>query len=200
MNSENSLVKKYPFFTQLSIEGEHPAKADEILCRAIARIQSAAADPAKICDFVKGIKYKFEDIPQRGLTSRGLIRLNPNGMTEWTVIHELAHAWDASLGWQLSERMRKATRSRFTIPWLHRRFPANARFWYHVGSPPAPCGIDKNFNAKEDFAESVTAYLFPDEARHKASKRNASYEFNGFIHFHDTPRGKFIRELFENGQ
>ncbi len=194
---ENEQLRiRFPFYQRMSIEGERSAKADEILCSAIDRLQKAAVDPLKLCDWVGGVRYYFENIPQRGLTSKGWVKLNPNGMTEWTVVHELAHAWDAAHDWQISKQMSKATHSGFLSKRLHKLFPTNPRFWYRVGLPPAPCGIDKNFNEKEDFAEAVTAYLFPDDARKKASKRNASYEFNGFIHFHDTPRGRYIRKLF----
>ncbi len=93
--------------------------------------------------------------------------------------------------------MRKATHSFWFSHWLHKRYPEDPRFWYHVGSPPAPCGVDKNFNAKEDFAEAVTAFLFPEEAYRKAVKRNFPYESHGYSHFHDTPRGKFIRSLIK---
>lgn len=187
----------FNFYPLLNIEGERAPLADEVLCRAIARLRSCASDPDHLCDWVHAVQFKFEDLPQRGLTSRGLIRLNPKGLTEWTVVHELAHAWDASTGWTLSERMRRSTRSRFPCLWLHKRFPDDPRFWYRAGNPPPPCGIDKHFNAKEDFAESVAAYLFPEKARQKARQRNAAYESFGFVHFHDTPRGEFIKKLFQ---
>jgi hypothetical protein len=199
MNTSSTLEKKYDFYTQLSIEGERTPAADEILCSSISKLQQAFEPPVLPFDWVCAVKYKFEDIKELGLTSKGLVRLNPRYITEWTVVHELAHAWDAANNWLISDIMRKETHSGFWFQWLHAKYREKKLFWYHVGSPPAPCGVDKNFNAKEDFAEAVTAYLFPDEAHRKASKRGYSYEFNGFIHFHDTPRGKFIHSLFRNG-
>jgi hypothetical protein len=192
MSSSQHLSKRFSFFQLMNIEGERKSSADEILCGSIEKIQTCLSNPF---DWINGVSYKFEDIPYGGLTSRGLIRLNPRGLTEWTVVHELAHVWDASLNWQLSEQLRKATNSGFRYPLLHQWFPESPRFFYHVGKPPAPCGHGKRFNAREDFAESVTAYLFPEEAHRRASKRGFSYEFNGFIHFHDTPRGVFIKSL-----
>ncbi len=173
--------------------------ADEILCSAIFRLQQAYVPPVLPFDWVGAVRYVYEDIKELGLTSKGLVRLNPKYITEWTVVHELAHAWDAANNWLISDLLRRETHSGFHFLWLHQRYRERKQFWYHVGSPPAPCGVDKNFTAKEDFAESVTAYLFPAEARRKASKRGYSYEFNGYIHFHDTPRGKFIHSLFRNG-
>ena len=199
MSPSIDIQKKYDFYPQLNIEGQRLPAADDILCSAILRLQQAFIPPVVPFDWVGAVKFKFEDIPQRGLTSRGLVRLNPDHMTEWTVVHELAHAWDAANNWLISDIMRKETHSGFRFHWLHMRFRERKQFWYHVGNPPAPCGVDKNFDAKEDFAESLTAYLFPEDARRKASKRGYSYEFNGFIHFHDTPRGKFILSLLRNG-
>lgn len=199
MNTFSELEKKYDFYPQLNIEGQRTLAADEILCSAILRLQQAYVPPVVPFDWVGSVRYVYEDIKELGLTSKGLVRLNPKHITEWTVVHELAHAWDAGNNWLISDLLRRDTHSGFHFHWLHMRFRERKAFWYHVGSPPAPCGVDKNLTAKEDFAESVTAYLFPNEARRKASKRGYSYEFNGYIHFHDTPRGKFIHSLFRNG-
>jgi hypothetical protein len=129
------------------------------------------------------------------LLTPGKICLNPNGLTIWTIAHELAHAWDAAHQWQLSKWMHKETSSGFISQTLHRWFPEWKLFWYRVGNPPAPCGVDKYFNAREDFAEAVTAYIYPEEADKRASQRGYAYQLWGFTHFHDTPRGRFIREL-----
>lgn len=199
MSASNDLAKKFEFYPLLDIKGMESPSAEELLCASIFKLQQAFVPPVLPFDWAAAVKYKFEDIKELGLTSKGLVRLNPKGITEWTIVHELAHAWDAANGWLISDIMRKETHSGFHFHWLHSNYPNRKQFWYHVGSPPAPCGIDKNFTAKEDFAESLTAYLFPDEARRRASKRGYSYEFNGFIHFHDTPRGQFIHSLLRNG-
>ena len=52
-----------------------------------------------------------------------------------------------------------------------------------------------NFNAMEDFAESVTAYVYPESAKQKAAIRNFPYANHGFEGFLDTRRGQFIKEL-----
>ena len=83
---------------------------------------------------------------------------------------------------------------------LKNRFPEIEFFWYHTGSPPPPCGIDKHFNAMEDFAESVTAYVYPEEASLKALRRKKPYNKYGYSHFHETPRGQFIHELIERSK
>ncbi len=199
MNASNDLAKKFEFYPLLDIKGMNSPNAEELLCTSIFKLQQAFVPPVMPFDWAGAVKYTFEDIKELGLTSKGLVRLNPKHVTEWTIVHELAHAWDAANNWLISDIMRKETHSGFHFKWLHNIYRDRKQFWYHVGSPPAPCGIDKNFNAKEDFAESLTAYIFPDEARRRASRRGYSYEFNGFIHFHDTPRGQFIHSLLRNG-
>ena len=128
-----------------------------------------------------------------GLADKGKITLNTGtGFDSWRVTHELAHAWDANYGWHLSGKMQQALGSGFRHPILHFLFPDNPDYWYDSGDGPPPAGIDKNFNAKEDFAESVTAYLYPDKALILAQQRNYPYE-----NFLETARGKFIQDLFE---
>lgn len=125
------------------------------------------------------------------------ICFNSSGLTAWTVTHEFAHGWDAANGWRFSKQMAKATRSGFLFPRLHLWRPPWKVFWYRVGSPPPPCGVDKHFNAIEDFAESVTAFLYPEEAARRATQRGYPYEKWGYAHYHDTPRGKFVKLLIE---
>ena len=154
-----------------------------------------APDNFRLWSWVENLSVRLEEIPQGGLTSKNLIRLNPTNLTNWTVIHELAHAWDASQGWKLSAWFAGKTGSQINYPLIHHLFPKDKRFWYAVGSPPPPCGSDAYFNRLEDFAESVTAYLFPEEAKRRADQRGWGYETWGYSHFHDTPRGKLIRQL-----
>lgn len=123
------------------------------------------------------------------------IHFNPVNLTEWTVTHELAHSLDSARGWRLSKMMREHTGSGFPCKVLHLARPKWKLFWYRAGSPPPPCGIDKNFNSVEDFAETVTAYIFPEEAYRRAEARGYPYEKWGYGHFHTTPRGRFLANL-----
>ncbi len=154
-----------------------------------------APDNFRLWSWVENLSVRLEEIPQGGLTSKNLIRLNPTNLSNWTVIHELAHAWDASQGWKLSAWFAGTTGSQINYPLIHHLFPKDKRFWYAVGSPPPPCGSDANFNRLEDFAESVTATLFPEEAKRRADQRGWGYEIWGYSHFHNTPRGKLIHQL-----
>lgn len=128
------------------------------------------------------------------------ITLNSRGFSEWTVVHELAHAWDGANGWELSNDMKSSLDAGFNYPILHFLLPNNSDYWYDPGDGPPPCGVDKLFNAREDFAESVTAYIYPDKAIDSAKERNWPYTnpIFGYSYstFFDTPRGQFINALF----
>ena len=145
--------------------------------------------------WLHGLEVRLEQIAYGGLTSRGLVRLNPAGLTVWTVVHELGHALDWSQFSRLSFRLMCATRSYGPWPLLHTLYPLQKQYWYHVGSPSPPCGSDQNFNRLEDFAETVAAYVYPDEAHRRAAQRGYPYEEQGYTHFAQTPRGKFIAAL-----
>ena len=141
------------------------------------------------------------NLDQRGgnnYSSGERLNLNPINLTEWTVTHELSHALDAAFRWQLSHRMRKDTGSGFLSKAIHMTYPNWKLFWYRVGSPPPPCGVDKKFNSVEDFAEALTAFIYPDTAKRKAQERGYPYEKWGYTHFHETPRGRFIQSLLES--
>jgi hypothetical protein len=171
----------------------------EVLDQACADFSSLFEGTAPL--WLRGIQVLIDrTIKSGGLTNPGRVRLSPNRLTKWTIVHELAHAWDFSTGRALSRELKKRTHS-WVNPLgmlkgiLKNRFTDRELFWYHAGSAPPPCGIDKNFNAMEDFAESVTAYLYPEEASLKALRRKKPYNKYGYSHFHETPRGQFIREV-----
>jgi hypothetical protein len=145
--------------------------------------------------WMRGLKVRLMEMKPLGLTGLGLVRLNPRGLTRWTIVHELAHAWDFSSGTRLSRQMQRATHSNGLLALLKLRYPANPHFWYHVGSPPPPCGTDVNFNRMEDFAESVAAFVYPELAKQRAAKRGLPYDMFGYDNFMETPRGKFIGGL-----
>jgi hypothetical protein len=97
----------------------------------------------------------------------------------WTVIHELAHAWDANHRWQLSVALEKYTGGYTNLPlsyfkrlvsqrdsgfWKPEeqpgrrgRFPGCNAAGYFYGDKPS--GSNWAFNRKEDFAESVAMYI-----------------------------------------
>lgn len=108
----------------------------------------------------------------------------------WTVVHELGHAWDANRGSRLSRGLEEYTGG-FTMgrlgkalvpAWVwnycdadNRRPGCNAVGYFYGDIPPK--GSDVNFNREEDFAESVAAYVFPDEAQQWVERwRGTPYE------------------------
>ena len=66
---------------------------------------------------------------------------------------------------------------------------------YDPGMWPPPAGIDMNFNALEDFAESVTAFVYPGEAKGKAEIRRVTYLEYGYTNYYQTPRARYIAKL-----
>jgi hypothetical protein len=90
-------------------------------------IAQAAADFCQVFHLTQSVQQNWlrqliislQSFDYGGLTSYRHMRLNPQGLTTWTVVHEFGHAWDASQFWTLSWRMLWATHSRGPAPVLH---------------------------------------------------------------------------------
>ncbi len=152
---------------------------------------------------VDSTKIYIVHVDQKGgnkFTHNDHIYFSPVRLTEWTIVHEMGHALDASYGWKLSQRMRVELKSYFPVKALHKAFPKWRMFWYRVGSPPPPCGVNDKFNSLEDFAETVTAYIFPEAAKRKAEDSGYAYEKWGYGHFYETPRGRYFQQLLDEKQ
>lgn len=193
-SNEKKLMDKF----ELTLDHEWPEDVLSLFEEACSDLVNALG--CSTPQWMRGLKVRLEAMKPLGLTGLGLVRLNPRGLTRWTIVHELAHAWDFSTGTQLSRQMQRATHSNGLLALLKRRHPTNPRFWYHIGSPPPPCGTDVNFNRMEDFAESVAAFAYPDLAKEKAVKRGLPYSMFGYESFKETPRGKFISRLAASGK
>jgi hypothetical protein len=114
------------------------------------------------------------------LAYKDRIQLSATGKPgSWSVIHELAHVWDAKNQWKLSLALEEYTGG-FTDPSLSKtikgisdrwdagsggaerkpgfygRKPGVNAYGYFYGDRPS--GSNWNFNRKEDFAESVVMY------------------------------------------
>ena len=115
-----------------------------------------------------------------GLAYKDRIKLSEKTQfSDWSVIHELAHVWDAKNQWKLSLALEKFTGGT-TNPllskikkWLpgqwdagvlgaenkagfYGRKPGVNAYGYFYGDKPS--GANWRFNRKEDFAESVAMY------------------------------------------
>jgi RHS repeat-associated protein len=157
-----------------------------------------------------GIEISQDDTRNAaGLTSPHHIKFtnSPNSFSSWTVMHELAHAWDANFGWKLSRELEE-----FTGGYTNKLYaivkraigncdpesmlPGCNNAGYYYSSIPAK-GSDINFDRKEDFAESVTAYFHKAEAQKGVNQyKNTIYE--ELLYYSDytkTLRWKFVDNL-----
>lgn len=129
---------------------------------------------------LNGVAIQKENIGSHGGEAlRHRVSLSKRGtFTAWTVVHELAHAWDANHGWRLSVALEKYTggyTSRLlsffkklfgpsdsgiwkseNLPGRQGRLPGCNAAGYFYGDKPS--GSNWAFNRKEDFAESVAMY------------------------------------------
>ena len=120
--------------------------------------------------------------------------------------------WDGNSGGRLSKGLERYTGGR-TEPWFrygwsltHRGercdeyLPGcNTAGYFYGGIPPK--GSDANFNRKEDFAESVAAYVFPEKAREWLIKtfRAAPEYYEMFVYsdYRETIRWEYVNGLIE---
>jgi RHS repeat-associated protein len=130
-----------------------------------------------------------------------------SSFTYWTVMHELAHAWDANYNWNLSKELEKFTggytnktlsniKTTLNLCDTDHRYPGcNIAGYYYGGK--APKGSDVNFNREEDFAESVTSYFYEEEAENMVRRyKGTEYEKNlYYIDYSQTSRWKFVDTL-----
>jgi RHS repeat-associated protein len=166
-------------------------------------------------DFVRatgGVVVSQEYLGERirGLTSPHRVKLTnaSSSFDTWTVVHELSHAWDANNGWRLSVRLSDFTGGFTNHAWAaikrlagkcdppYNRWPGCNKYDYFYGSIP-PAGSDENFNAREDFAESVTAFVYPDQAQEKVNVYLGTiYEdFLYYRGYENTLRWAFVNNL-----
>lgn len=155
-----------------------------------------------------------------GRTRGGDIYLDDD-WTDWTMAHELGHRWNNAWFRQPETALRTSLNAG-KIEWLKRLLRRFEKWltkilgsvgiktridwkalWYHPGSAPPPCGVDRNFNASEDLAESFAATIFPEDARERAlnaAKRIINRVVNwdwgqNFLDFKQTPRGQVMQAI-----
>lgn len=136
---------------------------------------------AAFAQHVGGIQVKKANIGTHGGEAlKHRISLSEKGsFSSWTVIHELAHVWDANHDWKLSVALERYTGGYTSRPlsvlkrlfgkrdsdiWKPEdkpgrrgRLPGCNAFGYFYGDKPS--GSNWAFNRKEDFAESVAMYV-----------------------------------------
>lgn len=197
MSAAQTLLTSAKYTFRYPVEGTFSDRQVTLLNTSLERFFDVVGDGLGGTLLASGMNIRFGHKGGNNFRLPYQIRFTPNNLTEWTIVHELGHALDASYGWKLSQRMRIETGSGFLIKSFHRAFPKWRLFWYRVGSPPPPCGVNDKFNSLEDFAETVTAYIFPERAKEKAASRGFNYEKYGYAHFHETPRGRYFQKLLD---
>jgi RHS repeat-associated protein len=114
------------------------------------------------------------------------------GFDKWTVVHELAHAWDGNKLGLLSWNLMNFVGASYVLP---QQLPSGDKYIYDPGVWPPPAGINIQFNHLEDFAESLTAFVYPQEAKDRASTRGISYGNYGYTNYYQTERAKYIAKI-----
>jgi hypothetical protein len=80
-----------------------------------------------------------------------------------------------------------------------RRLPGCNLFGYFYGDVP-PAGSDRNFNRKEDFAESVTAYVYPALVQQRVEPFKDDERYRELLYYTDytrTQRWAFVDGLIK---
>jgi hypothetical protein len=152
------------------------------LFAAIELMAGVMNGPKKFKGCIKSVRFERNDTGSAlGLAYRDRIQLTKKtAFSSWTVVHELAHVWDAKNDWKLSLALQKYTggfTSRFAsslkryflprqwdaqrkgpgkTPGLYGRKPGCNAHGYFYGDKPS--GSNWSFNPREDFAESVVMY------------------------------------------
>jgi hypothetical protein len=158
-----------------------PEKELDVLHRAITLFTSILGGEKFFTKSLGELTIQRTDTgPSLGLAYREGVKFSAkSSISTWTVIHELAHVWDAKNDWKFSMALKK-----YTGGFIHKKLSLLKRFipgaWDagrmgpqktagHYGRKPGcnaagyfygdrPSGSNWNFNPREDFAESLAMY------------------------------------------
>ena len=180
------------------------------LQKAIVDLAGAMGGPTRFSQHLGPITISQEDIKYRGLASKRGVKFtsSPVSIDAWTVVHELAHVWDAKSGWRLSKALETHTGGRTNLLGMlvnkargqcdaDSRRPGCNRFGYFYGGTP-PAGSDQNFNRLEDFAESVAAYVYPALVQPRVDRFKDDPNYRDLLYYPDyrqTERWAFVDQL-----
>jgi hypothetical protein len=190
--------------------GEWSLEELNTLQTGVADLANAMGGPDKFIENIGSITISQVEMKHRGLASVHGIKFTASEISidPWTVVHELAHVWDANFGWGLSKAMESYTggRTNLVAMALKRlrgecdekgRLPGCNRFGYFYGDVP-PAGSDRNFNRKEDFGESVTAYVYPALVQGRVDRFKDDDSYGDLLYYPDytqTLRWAFVDGL-----
>lgn len=192
--------------------GEWSLEELNTLQTGVADLANAMGGPDKFIENIGSITINQVEMKHRGLASVHGIKFTASEISidPWTVVHELAHVWDANSGWGLSKAMESYTggRTNLVAMALKRlrgecdekgRLPGCNRFGYFYGDVP-PAGSDRNFNRKEDFGESVTAYVYPAMVQGRVDRFKDDDSYRDLLYYPDytqTLRWAFVDGLIK---
>lgn len=190
--------------------GEWSLDELQILQKGVADLARAMGSPDRFTENIGRINISQVEMKHRGLASVHGIKFTASSISidTWTVVHELAHVWDANSGWRLSKALEFYTggytnwvamlvkKGRGNCDEACRRPGCNRSGYFYGGVPPA--GSDQNFNRREDFAESVTSYVYPAEVQRRVDRFKEDDEYQGLLYYADytqTQRWAFVDGL-----
>jgi hypothetical protein len=186
-------------------ENWNPNDVDE-MHQAVSLLARALGGGENLKHLIGGVFIERVDIGAKlGLAYKDKIQFSAgNPVKAWSVVHEMAHVWDAKNDWNLSRELEDFTGG-FTNPILsaakrlspgewdagflgaenqpgkYGRKPGINKAGYFYGDKPS--GSNWNFNRVEDFAESVVMYC----------------GWMGDNILSDTAHGRIERYLLPNG-
>jgi len=193
---------------------------------AVERLADAMGGPEQFHHFIGLVEFRKTPFAcGRGCTRGIVVELMDNGrppdpnmppsdliiregvnFDAWTIVHELGHVWDAHWGWHLSWGLMRFTGGYIAFDFMpgwcdpEFRLPGCSRWGYFYGGIP-PKGSDIYFNPQEDFAESVAAYVFPEEAQQWLIRtfRTAPEYYEMFVYsdYRETLRWEYVNGLIK---
>lgn len=192
--------------------GEWSLEELRILHKGVADLANAMRGADKFVENIGSITISQVEMKYRGLASVHGIKFTASKISidPWTVVHELAHVWDANSGWKLSRTLESYTGGCTNLVAMalkrargqcdeKRRMPGCNRLGYFYGGVP-PAGSDQNFNRKEDFAESVAAYVYPALVQQRVDRFKDDDNYRDLLYYSDytqTQRWAFVDGLIK---
>ena len=154
------------------------------------------------------VTFYIRDMKPAGTTYYDQVVLNAGGFTNWTVAHELGHVLDFNYNMNLSKGLEQFTggmtdaiqgaafRNGQTDCTDSYGPGCNNAGYYYGGIPPK--GSDRNFNRKEDFAESFAAVFYANVAEGYVRRYDRT-ELDGLYYssYSQTTRGIWTYVLIE---
>lgn len=207
-NAETIAAEYYARDLGITLDPKFDAAETQTIINGATKLATAMGGNDVFRDELGGVLIlKDNNMRYGGLGDKNKVIYNTgSGWDEWRVVHELAHAWDANHGWGLSRELKQKTGGSFSLKgminyWLGTCKPTQPgcnHAGYVWGDVP-PKGADGNFDQREDFAESVAAYLDPMGAKNYINENFPKENFPKFQYdnFLDTERGRFIEELMK---